>query len=275
MKPMLILPDPNTSGQYSHAQDTFRELGRMWAEHGVVEMVYSTVHVHPFIKMDDIVVCLFDRPLYENWSQGLDCDHVLWGNPAPPGKFQYESTWIFWGRHPRMLEQHAQRTARKFSERPVASMFAGKIENPVQNKNRTQSGVDWSKSIQDFSCPVMGERKYTQQQYLEAIANSRYGLCLPGYGAKCNREIELMALGTVPIVTPGVDIINYYDPPVTGVHYITASTGEELQEKTASITESQWNKMSQACREWYFRNCSVAGSFDTTMKIIHNWRHTS
>lgn len=272
MRPMLILPDPALTGHFAHAQDTFRELGRMWAECGFVELVYSTSHVHPFIKVEDLLVCLFDRPLYVNWKQGINCAHVLWGNPAPCGEFPYETSWVFWGRHPKLLHQYAMSAQSSYSERTVTSIFAGKIENAVQNSNRTQSGEDWSKYIQDFSCPVGGERKYSQTGYIEAVANSLYGLCLPGYGNKCNREIELMALGTVPVITPGVDITNYYDPPQEGVHYIAASTGKELQDKTNSITQQQWCEMSRACREWYQKNCSPDGSFHTTMEIINAWR---
>lgn len=272
MNPILILPDPCITGHFAHSQDTFRELGRCWAENNHVELVYSKTHLHPFLKQDNMMVCLYDRPLYENWKQGIDCDHVLWGNPEPPGVFSDESSWIFWGRHPKKLHSYSENITHDFTARSTVSIFAGKIENKLQHSKRTQSGVDWSKYIQDFSCPVGGERKYSQTGYIEAVTNSLYGLCLPGYGNKCNREIELMALGTVPVITPGVDITNYYDPPQEGVHYITASTGKELQDKTNSITQQQWCEMSRACREWYQKNCSPDGSFHTTMEIINAWR---
>lgn len=269
----LYLPDPSITGKYAHVQDSFRELATMWADNNWVDLDYSKQLLHPVLHTKHLQVCLYDRDLSTqfNWQQGIPCDHVLWGNPAPQGDFPYESTWIMWGRHPRQLHAATQQPRLDYHNRPTISIFAGKIENPTQHNNRTQSGVDWSKYIEDFSCPINGNRKYSQQQYLQAVARSRYGLCLPGYGNKCNREIELMALGTVPIITPGVDIINYYRPPQENTHYITATSGEELQHKIHSITPAQWNHMSESCVAWYEENCSPEGSFKTTQEIIQGW----
>ena len=47
---------------------------------------------------------------------------------------------------------------------------SGKIENEKQYHNRNQSNIDWSTCIEDFSCAVNGERKYTQEQYLKKIS---------------------------------------------------------------------------------------------------------
>lgn len=271
MTAILILPDPSITGKFAHAQDTFRELGRAWAEQGLVELVYSTKHMHPYLKLPDITVCLFDRPIFQLWRENVDCRYVLFGNPAPPAVFQHESAWIFWGRHPKKLHVQAQHTV-SYSQRDTLSIFAGKIENDAQKANRTQSKVDWSKHIQDFSCPVNGNRKYNQDQYLARVQHSRYGLCLPGFGNKCNREIELMALGTVPIVTPGVDISGYYRPPQENVHYIFAENGKELEEKVSAISPEKWTDISTACTQWYQENCSPQGAFHTTIEIIDNWR---
>ena len=99
------------------------------------------------------------------------------------------------------------------------------------------------------------------------LRNSKFGLCLRGYGSKCHREVELMAFGTVPIVTPEVSITDYLDPPQEGVHYITASTPQQLKEKVDAITEPQWNVMSNACRNWYMKNVHSDNSWNT---FIHN-----
>ena len=44
----LILPDPTIRGKYSHAQDTFRELGQLWSNFLKIE--YSIVKLLLFIK---------------------------------------------------------------------------------------------------------------------------------------------------------------------------------------------------------------------------------
>ncbi len=267
MKPKLILPKPDLTGKFAHAQDTFRELGELWHEHELVERIYSDIQVHPHLKIDDELICLFDRPIFEEWSTGINTNKVLFGNPTPPGKFKHESSWIFWGRRPKSLED-VREGLLTYKERTIETFFAGKIENPLQNQKRTQSQVNWSEYIEDFSCPVNGERKYTQIEYLEKIKQSKYGLCLPGYGNKCNREIELLGLGTIPIITQGVDITHYAEPLVENVHYIYAKNGDDLRQKIFGMTEIEWIRMSQNGLEWYERNCSPQGSFDTTMKII-------
>jgi len=48
------------------------------------------------------------------------------------------------------------------------------------------------------------------EDYLVKLSLSKYGLCLPGVGPKCLRDVEYMGVGTVPIFTPGVSI-DYYD----------------------------------------------------------------
>src|SRR6056300_1702813 len=99
----LILPDPSIQGKFSHAQDTFRELATMWKDY--VEIEYSKNHYHPFLKYNYQLVCLFDRPIFEQWSEQINTEYILFGNPTPPKKFKHESSWIFWGRNPKKLEE--------------------------------------------------------------------------------------------------------------------------------------------------------------------------
>ena len=58
--------------------------------------------------------------------------------------------------------------------------------------------VRWMKPGPDYY-------KYSQKEYLDLIGSSKFGLCLAGYGPKCNREIELIGMGTVPVFAPEVD----------------------------------------------------------------------
>lgn len=75
---------------------------------------------------------------------------------------------------------------------------------------------------------------------MRRLGGSKYGLCLRGYGRKCHREVELMGVGTVPIVTPEVNISSYVDPPKENIHYIYVSKPEEISEKLKGITETKW-----------------------------------
>ena len=105
---------------------------------------------------------------------------------------------------------------------------------------------------------------YSPQEYLDALSNAKYGLCLRGYGPKCNREIELMAMGTVPLVVDGVDMDNYHESLLEGIHYLRVSGPEDARERLALIKESQWETMSKAGHQWWKQNASVEGSWLVT-----------
>ncbi len=115
-----------------------------------------------------------------------------------------------------------------------------------------------------------GNRTFSHEEYLKLLAKSKYGLCLRGYGPKCNREIELLALGTVLIVTPGVDVDNYINPLQENIHYIKVNKPEEIVKKISNISMDKWTEMSHACRRWYNMNSSPYGSFQLTRELTGN-----
>ena len=75
-----------------------------------------------------------------------------------------------------------------------------------------------------------------------------------------------MGVGTVPVVTPEVEMTSYAEAPIEGTHYIRVRNPDELHEKLAGIDEVKWAEMSLACREWWERNCSCRGSWETTIQ---------
>jgi hypothetical protein len=151
-------------------------------------------------------------------------------------------------------------------QRRAGPVFYGKTENAVQERRRKG---DW-KSVCEEWVMVKGDEKYpfTQSEYLEKLAGARFGLCLPGYGMKCHREIECMAMGCVPIVLKGVDMDSYDVPPIRGKHYIEVEKPEDVPIVVGRIYQDTWEEMSSACRAWWAANASVAGSFEVTSRII-------
>jgi len=61
---------------------------------------------------------------------------------------------------------------------------------------------------------------------------------------------------------------SYANPPQEGVHYIRVVNPEDLAHKLALINETQWLRMSEACKAWYKENCSVDGMWQLTKKLI-------
>lgn len=253
-----------TQGLFRHTDDSFREIVLEWGKRGFVNVIRSD---EPYIwwgQKGDIL--LYDRdtfmwydqvtPKYNSMLCGCDNKNLI-----------NSSNWIYWARHPCNLENI---DIVSFNKRQFSSVFIGRIENEVQSIYRQN---DWKKYIEIFDILVAKEGlpyKYTNKEYIDLIRYSKFGLCLRGFGPKCHREVELMACGTIPIITPEVDIDNYYNPPIENIHYIRVSKPEDIPLKINTITQEKWEEMSKACVQWYQENCSVQGSFNTTKEIIQN-----
>jgi len=249
-----------------HKRDTSRELIDLWKEMNLCEVIEGEVDDY-FLWAEEpgkILLYEYDRwdvfpGLPSKWQKGLFA-----GMQHPQGL-----PWIYWGRRPKMLHGKIQSGLKGFDERNHESIFLGKIENGIQLQNRTRH--DWSKYIEFFSMPVqMGDSlkwKYTQEEYLEHVSNSKFGLCLPGYGPKCNREIEYLGLGVVPLITEGVDL-KYNEPLIEGLHYFSIKSPEKISDTIKKCSKDRWEYMSYNCKKWYQRNCSPLGAFETTQKII-------
>ena len=77
-----------------------------------------------------------------------------------------------------------------------------------------------------------------------------------------------MALGTDPIITDDVCIDSYINPPKEGVHFIRAHDTEDMKRKLVGISPDRWEKMSNACVEWYKENVHSENSWKTTIEYI-------
>lgn len=252
-------------GGTHNGKDTFRELLELWKE-----QQYCSIEDSP----DDYVwvdspgeILLYDYPRLDDRPLPR-FRFGLFGNTVPErGNC---SPWIFWARRPRLLDQVRERTIPDFEDRAIVSIFLGRIEkNRIQKRNRKR--FNWSKAgIEVFSCPKAKSTTpypYSKQEYLELLLQSKFGLCLPGYGPKCNREIELLGTGVVPIFTPGVDN-SYFEPLIEGLHFLRVNHPRGVKERIESVSKEAWRMMHNAGSDWYERNASVRGSFETTLKIV-------
>ena len=74
-----------------------------------------------------------------------------------------------------------------------------------------------------------------------------------------------MAVGTVPLVAPDVDMLNYINPPEENVHYIRLKTFEPEEAKIAiQISDEKWKEMSIASHTWWKENASADGLWTIT-----------
>jgi len=264
--PTVFLPSA-TSGFFAHPGDSFREIVGLWKKAGYVNVRQHDGAQVWWGSVGADGVLLYDRPTNEWRLAAPEAERewrlALFGNPKV-GSAAKAVPWTFWARRPSLLEAAAA-SVKGYDERSQGPVFYGKTENPVQERRRQG---DWVSVCEEFVM-VKGDEKYpfTQTEYLEKLASSRFGLCLPGYGFKCHREIECMAMGCVPLVSEWVDMTSYANPPVEGKHYIRLGNSRDIPRVVASVSKESWEEMSAACRTWWAENASCQGSFELTKRL--------
>jgi hypothetical protein len=265
----IYMPHPATKGFFAHAGDSFREMLAIWGEREYVTV--NEVHGLANVWLGGVgKVLLYDRPTLE-WYHASPEEEQTWtkalfGNPAPFGKNGY--SWSFWPRRPRIVEELAAGLRPPFSERSRRVVFYGRSENAIQLRNRSKAS--WASACTEY-VHLTGSDKYpyTHTEYLERLRGSLFGLCLAGYGRKCHREIECMAMGCVPCVAPEVDMSGYAVPPVEGVHYLRVSGPEDLARKTEAMGQAEWEAMSTAAFNWWKENASAEGMWRLTQRLAN------
>lgn len=263
----IVIPMQPLDGIWWHNNDSFRELARMWVDQVPdLEIIEKPDTLNCMLLPN---VCLYDRPTLQWVTPEAQRAHVmLLGNNSvsldgPKLNTNVVRPWIFWARHPLILEDVM--TNHATTQRSIDTIFIGNIENDVQAKYRAS---DWFEVVERFEITKGNKHKYTPREYLELLAKSRFGLCLRGYGRKCHREVELMALGTIPVVSSDVDMDSYAVPPQEGIHYVRVRHPLELRDKLDKIDENQRTKMSDACKKWFLKHVHSSVSWYTTIHQV-------
>lgn len=274
---ILQIPKQPMSGLWNHKNDSYRELPILFKiKNKDVDVEYNKNSGHCWLKPN---ILTYDRPTLEWCNQEIkNASLLLLGN----GDIKVEGKrlekfniiikpWIFWPRRPMILEKILKdNSILDWDNREHNVIFIGNFENSVQQKYR-KTNHNWKNVLDEYHCTAGQKHKFTQKEYLMKLRNSRYGLCLRGYGSKCHREVELMAFGTVPIITEHVSIESYYDKPIENIHYIKANTPEELENKINNISKDKWEEMSKSCYDWYQRNVHSDNGWNNMInKILYN-----
>lgn len=256
----IQIPTQPRNGKYNHINDSFRELVYLFKGDVCVENINNN---HCWIKGG---VVLYDRPTLLWYEKELDnVPKILMGNGSKEEINKINaSPWIFWARKPKILEEFLNNNKLlSWNERNIKSIFIGNIECSQQKKHRNNN---WNDVIEKFILTQGNKHKYSHKEYLTEISKAQFGLCLAGYGLKCHREIELMALGTVPIIYNSS--IEYMNKLIENVHYIKINSKEELITKLENIKEEQWEFMSNECNKWYMKNCHSSSAFTETLNKL-------
>ena len=270
----LSIPRQPRAGIYRHANDSYRELPGLIAPHARATCDVSDSN-HCWLGGRSVL--LYDRPTLEWYDDAMRAAPlVLLGNGdvAVEGRELQRRgchrvhPWTFWARRPRLLEAFLARgPPRAYHDRPVESVFVGNIENSVQEQHR-HGGHGWQSAIEEYHCTTGTSHKFSQDEYYAKLASAKYGLALRGYGSKCHREVELLALGTVPLVTPGVTVSSYMEPLREGVHYLRVDAPDRLRETLDAIDAERWEELSREGRAWFMRNCHSSALLRRTLRGV-------
>jgi hypothetical protein len=260
----VFIPKQPMPGMWNHKNDSFRELAKMWEVNGFANLEQIQGLGNCWFGVPGGCL-LYDRPTllwYAQDPQVKQAKISLFGNPTPEDNGK---PWVFWARRPLILE--TQKDTFRKNDKNHNVVFIGNIENAVQGKYRSD---DWGAVIDDFHLTRGSSYKFTHEEYLDRISRSKYGLCLRGFGSKCHRETELMGVGTIPIITPGVDVDSYAEPLIEDVHYVRVNKPDDITNIIREINKEKRESMSKQCIEWWERNCSLHGSFKTTLSQVFN-----
>lgn len=273
---IINIPSQPRNDIWNHTNDSFRELAYLssFKNNDLKINIVNQNHCSIYNK-----VLLYDRP-NKDWLNDDIYKYLLIkvGNGSINNEIKIlrdknlnAEPWIFWPRSPKILENLLDKyPPLSFEDRLIESIFIGNYENNIQEKFR-KTNVKWDDVITEFHCTFGNKHKFTKEQYLLKLRIAKYGLCLRGFGSKCHREIELMAFGTVPIITPEVEINSYINPPEENIHYIRVSNLDEYKEKIKNITQEKWSNMSNECIDWYENNVNSKNAWNTTISnILYN-----
>ena len=272
---IIKMPGQPRKGIWNHKNDSFRELALLYKQNlKDVDLYTDDNNGHCWLVPQ---IILYDRPTLEWIDDSVKkCGLLLLGN-CDEDKEGVElrkvninaKPWIFWPRKPMVVEKILKKNKiLDWDERDCETIFIGNIENSIQDMYGNDTDLEWEKVLTEYHCTKGLKHKFSQEEYLDKIRKSKYGLCLRGYGSKCHREIECMAFGTVPIITPKVCIKSFINPPSEGIHYIRGNNPDDLMRKLKNIGEKRWKSMSMAASKWYMENVHSSGSWNTTIQYI-------
>lgn len=254
-----------------HDGSSFREIIEIWREKKLCEVENITnvnkwysdetqlIEARPWVnKIGDIL--LYDNPILDKIHSELKWNLALFANEVMKGPNCY--AWTFWPNHPKIHEAIRAEGIPNYQERKYESVFLGTFTTNLRQG-------DWKKHIQHYWMGRANERAMSQEDYLRYLRDHKFGLCLPGVGPKCLRDMELIGLGTVPIFTPGVST-EYYNKLELNKHYLFAENPEEVKTVIENCTQAQWEYMSSECLKWFNENSTPEGVLSVTKQIINN-----
>ena len=162
-------------------------------------------------------------------------------------------------------------------ERKIKSIFSGTIRGTIYGRRpQFHERQKWMNSTEIFSWKPASTFRFSNNfypqiiDYYRALAAAKFGLCPMGDVGICQREIETMGLGCIPVFTPGVEYLYAY-PVQQGIHFIFANNPEEMHRQIETMSQSDWRQMSQNGKEYFSKHCTPTGLWQTVLETIERY----
>ena len=176
--------------------------------------------------------------------------------------------WNFWVRD--LDAYNVVRNEMVNVKKKVESIFSGTIRGAVHERNK------WKNSTEIFSFSGATHYKKTNRlrnsiiDYYRLVSSSKFGLCPVGDQGFCQREVETIGLGAIPVFTPGT-LNRYHEPMVEDEHFIYAENPEEMHQKINGISEEKRTWMVERGQDYYKRRLSPEGMWSSVLETIDKY----
>lgn len=258
---LIYIPkQPTDDEMFKHKNDRFRQLAfLMKLNNNDVEIEYTNQTYHCWLHPD---VLLYDRPSLD-WcnSEVAGSSVILLGNcnVSIEGKELKDvglnvKKWLFWPQYPMVVEKNINDF--KEVERNIDILFIGDRDLLPKSSNKR-----WNNIISEYMDCI------DCQGGIDYMKRSKFGLCVKPFKGKSNMMMELMAFGTIPIISVNV-MVDDFDDLKENVHYIRVASPKQLKRKLENISDEKRREMSNACKDWYMNNIHSSSSWKRTINNI-------
>ena len=134
---------------------------------------------------------------------------------------------------------------------------------------------DFRKFLECDDDIIVTNKLLNSYEYLLEIRKSKIGLSLNGAGEICNRDIEILGLGTA-LFRPKLQSI-FYNPLIPDYHYISFDVGNSFEETRKNLKEKYEmvknsddliNHIAENGRNWYLKNGTIEANKNLLIKLI-------
>jgi hypothetical protein len=184
--------------------------------------------------------------------------------------YSENSKWCYFNRNSIDIYNYNIDSSYNLEKRAISTIFHGKINSEEKIRYRTN---DWKDYIENFNL-VFEDFEISKIEYFNLLKKTKYGICLKGDSIKSNHLLDYLAIGVIPLVTEDIDL-SFFENLICGLHYFRISSGNDIIEIIKNTSEEHLNLMSENCKKWYFKNCSITGSYNNLLKLLNNLNNSN